>query len=122
MNADLKARWVAALRSGEYKRGSSTLKRALMAGDTFTGLYEHCCLGVLCEVAGVSLVLAPYDGGDLRATHLVKGTNQHGYIDGGARALVDGLSTEHQLKLASINDKCIEDDYEKVIKYIEKEL
>lgn len=43
MNQDIKAQWVAALRSGEYKQGKQRLHHA--EGDTF------CCLGVLCEVA-----------------------------------------------------------------------
>lgn len=41
MNADIKKRWVEALRSGEYKQG-------------FTVLHEgnggFCCLGVLCDI------------------------------------------------------------------------
>lgn len=36
----LKARWVAALRSGEYKQGEGQLRRN----------EEYCCLGVLCDV------------------------------------------------------------------------
>ena len=41
MNPEIKAQWVAALRSGEYKQGNEYLHR----GDTF------CCLGVLCDLA-----------------------------------------------------------------------
>jgi hypothetical protein len=41
MNAELKAKWIAALRSGDYKQGRSRLA-------TVDGGY--CCLGVLCEV------------------------------------------------------------------------
>jgi hypothetical protein len=40
MNPEVKARWVAALRSGEYLQGTSTLR----IGDQF------CCLGVLCDI------------------------------------------------------------------------
>ena len=36
-------KWIAALRSGNYKQGKGYLKK----GDC------HCCLGVLCEVAGI---------------------------------------------------------------------
>jgi hypothetical protein len=42
MNADIKAKWVAALRSGEYQQGRGRLK----TGDAF------CCLGVLCDCYG----------------------------------------------------------------------
>lgn len=42
---ELKAKWLAALRSGDYKQGKNYLHNS--AKDTF------CCLGVLCEVAGI---------------------------------------------------------------------
>jgi len=42
MNAEVKAKWVAALRSGKYKQG----QRALHNRDDDT----YCCLGVLCEL------------------------------------------------------------------------
>ena len=41
MNSEIKATWVAALRSGEYEQGSSRLRN----GNHF------CCLGVLCDIA-----------------------------------------------------------------------
>lgn len=40
MNTDIKAKWVAALRSGEYAQGSQMLR----CGD------EMCCLGVLSDL------------------------------------------------------------------------
>lgn len=40
MNADIKQRWVEALRSGQYKQGQGCLKQ----NDAY------CCLGVLCEL------------------------------------------------------------------------
>lgn len=43
MNADIKAAWVAALRSGEYQQG----KGRLHIVDT----NSYCCLGVLCDLA-----------------------------------------------------------------------
>lgn len=42
MNPEIKAQWVAALRSGDYKQGRSELK-------SYTGYY--CCLGVACDLA-----------------------------------------------------------------------
>jgi hypothetical protein len=41
VNAEIAKKWVAALRSGEYRQSKSQLRR----GDGF------CCLGVLCELA-----------------------------------------------------------------------
>lgn len=47
MDKERKAKWVAALRSGEYEQGSGILH------DKDTNKY--CCLGVLHVVAGVPL-------------------------------------------------------------------
>jgi hypothetical protein len=47
MDAKLKAEWIAALRSGEYRQGLNYLHDS--ERNTF------CCLGVLCRVAGVSI-------------------------------------------------------------------
>lgn len=45
MNKDVKEKWVAALRSGEYQQGVGCLRRHTVAqGD------EFCCLGVLCDL------------------------------------------------------------------------
>lgn len=41
MNPEVKAKWVAALESGEFQQGQGQLRT--MAG-------EFCCLGVLCEM------------------------------------------------------------------------
>lgn len=45
MNAELKAKWLTALRSGEYRQGEECL---FSPQDT-----SYCCLGVLCDVSGV---------------------------------------------------------------------
>lgn len=50
MNRDVKERWVAALRSGEYKQGYSVLR---------DGQERYCCLGVLSEIAVQDGVIAP---------------------------------------------------------------
>lgn len=49
MNPDVKARWLAALRSGEYVQGQGRLRRHDADGTTY-----HCCLGVLCELAAAN--------------------------------------------------------------------
>lgn len=41
---ELRVLWIAALRSGEYRQGKGCLK-------TTDGAY--CCLGVLCQIAGI---------------------------------------------------------------------
>lgn len=40
MNQELKTRWVAALRSGEYQQGRAVLRQNS----------QFCCLGVLCDL------------------------------------------------------------------------
>ena len=44
MNQELKAKWVAALRSGKYKQGKMRLRSE--NGEAY------CCLGLLCEIEG----------------------------------------------------------------------
>lgn len=44
MKAEVAKIWVDALRSGEYTQGRAALKNVSKQG------YEHCCLGVLCEL------------------------------------------------------------------------
>lgn len=47
MNPEVKSKWVAALRSGEYRQGICFLKRDTPAKVPPT----FCCLGVLCDLA-----------------------------------------------------------------------
>lgn len=44
MKQELKTRWIAALRGGEYQQGKGRLRREESMGDSF------CCLGVLCDL------------------------------------------------------------------------
>jgi hypothetical protein len=45
VNNEVKAKWVAALRSGEYKQGLTRLKTVYEGIDP-----KFCCLGVLCDL------------------------------------------------------------------------
>lgn len=47
MNQEIKARWVRALRSGEYLQGSGML----CLRDLINQVDYFCCLGVLCDLA-----------------------------------------------------------------------
>lgn len=49
MDADLKRTWLEALRSGKFRQGTWALKK--LAG--WDNEPYHCCLGVLCEAAGL---------------------------------------------------------------------
>ena len=58
MNQEIKAKWVAALRSGDYVQTEGRLK----------DVFGHCCLGVLCEISkkeggiGIEQNLSETDG------------------------------------------------------------
>jgi hypothetical protein len=49
MDNTLKTKWTAALRSGDYSQTSGLLTRLDLNGNVI----GHCCLGVLCEIAGL---------------------------------------------------------------------
>lgn len=44
MDKELKAKWVAALRSGSYRQGIGVLRNTKDAEPV------HCCLGVVCDI------------------------------------------------------------------------
>ncbi len=46
MNPTIKAKWTAALRSGEFRQGRQVLRNA----PQDDGIRDYCCLGVLCEL------------------------------------------------------------------------
>lgn len=52
-NPDVLEKWIAALRSGDYKQGTGYL--ALKEGDDT----KYCCLGVLCELAVKEGIIPP---------------------------------------------------------------
>lgn len=58
MNAEVKQKWVAALRSGEFNQVCETLRDD--ADDGTSPCF--CCLGVLCELAARDGVIKPWNG------------------------------------------------------------
>lgn len=52
MDKDLKAKWLAALRSGKYRQARERLCTADGA---------MCCLGVLCHIQGADVILLPQE-------------------------------------------------------------
>lgn len=56
MDRELRDKWIAALRSGEYTQGRGELKAIQHDPNYVTPpQVTHCCLGVLCAVAGVDM-------------------------------------------------------------------
>lgn len=47
MNPEIKEKWLAALKSGQYKRGEGFLRQKALTDETQT---LYCCLGVLCDL------------------------------------------------------------------------
>lgn len=90
MDAKLKADWVKALRSGDFKQG----QRALRRGETF------CCLGVLCDVMG-----AEWGGGDdVDLNPRINGELQAYYLAPVALETT-GMTFAQQERLYDMNDE-----------------
>lgn len=119
MNPEIKAQWVAALRSGKYKQGKNVLHNV----DAGT----YCCLGVLCDLAVKAGVISVGSheyhsdaGGDIE----VYGATGDKYAQGGVTlpaevvtwaSLEDGNpnvyvedvdGNEYPQDLAELNDDC----------------
>jgi hypothetical protein len=59
MDPALKAKWLVALRSGNYQQARQALR-----DDHEDGKFSYCCLGVFCEVAGAKWQECEGDGYD----------------------------------------------------------
>lgn len=83
MDKVLKTKWIKALESGDYMQGKSWLRVVSEVGGPIT----YCCLGVLCEVAGLGDTI----------------TNGQQYLDS-EQLLKVGLKESQQIKFATFND------------------
>ena len=99
MKADLKQRWVDALRSGQYQQGFGRLHKQLSNKSYF------CCLGVLCEVAIKEGSISWYPA---NSTHISKDCG-------------DLLDSDIQSTLIDMNDK-YRRTFLEIADYIEKEI
>jgi hypothetical protein len=108
MKKALKARWVAALRSGKFKQTAEALKK-----EEEDGTVGHCCLGVLCEVSPAVAKrtdsAGPYLGG----------WTQQGYLPGEALAYA-GFDEATMIELTMKNDSGL--SFKRIATYIEKNL
>lgn len=87
MNAELKAKWVEALRSGKYKQGRDGLRST-------SG--QHCCLGVLCDVINPAGWSSPRE-------FIFEGDQREMFLPD-ALAKRFGIEFETQSELAALND------------------
>lgn len=108
MDAELKAKWVEALRSGKYLQGITHLRSTSN---------RYCCLGVLCEIAGFD-----WEPDQLAPAFKVKGSPPNT----GTALLWDavltklGLAHEEMGTLASKNDNHV--PFAEIADYIEASL
>lgn len=108
MKTALKAKWVEALRSGEFKQGRGALREE----NDKTGKTEYCCLGVLCAISPA--VSKRQSGGN-------------GYLTDESLAYA-GFDNDIQHTLASLNDDGDLDGtgkswgFKRIATYIEKNL
>jgi hypothetical protein len=112
MDPAVKELWLTALRSGKYKQGTHTLKRINENGT------EHCCLGVLCEIAVAVGVVSEHFGPDEDNASVIHeyGEGRFGYP---SQAVYEWahLDSEDGLTIASLNDHG--DSFAVIASYIE---
>lgn len=113
MDADVKAKWVEALRSGKYLQTQGVLRDA---SD------RHCCLGVLCDITDPADWIwledengAPREGWAYRHG---KGTDTD--ILPGLLGEELGLDTFYEERLTEMNDNG--KSFDEIADYIEKNL
>lgn len=105
MKAEWKKRWMDALRSGEYKQTRGILKWTDADGES-----HYCCLGVLCEIAGLN-----WDG-IKRETEQIPWVV--GYLTGFHGTATPESPRAYNWKLASMNDRG--DTFDTIADWIEE--
>jgi hypothetical protein len=102
MQPELKAKWVAALRSGKYVQAHGRLKDMLANEPAVS----YCCLGVLCDIQGID-------------TNAVQG-----YSDTFNPMGIEGHTIEEGMlnKLVELNDYPPHHNFMEIADYIERNL
>lgn len=132
MDAELKTKWVAALRSGEFRQATGKLRDGDPEGDG----YAFCCLGVLCVVKGAAW--QDYSGLDYEGEDYVT-YSRVPVADGKMLSLGEdeelneqflreiGIPQDEQSTLVGMNDgnekaRLASQPFEKIAAYIESKL
>lgn len=116
MNADVKAKWVAALRSGEYKKGSGNLRAEYPDSPD---PIQYCCLGVLCELSPFeSQTIGYVTEWDENSTYLPPSVQQWAGLDM-CNPVVP--FDDRELTLADVNDRT-EATFDDIANLIEEHL
>lgn len=117
MDQEIKAKWLQALRSGEYEQGEGFLKKTGSDGKT-----KHCCLGVLCELGVIAEVTTQHKDGCCERNAFLSTASGSPYT----RFLPDTVATwadirsETESALARMNDEGKSFAY--IANYIEEHL
>lgn len=113
MNPEIRARWAAALRSGDYEQGHEALRQISPDG----GPDKWCCLGVLCDLAerggtGTVTRLSPGDGADMglwyydgRADYLPEAVREWAGLAESNPYVPDPVLDRNDAPLAVLNDE-----------------
>lgn len=112
MNAKLKARWIKALRSGRYKRGTGALCRVSPKGNK-----KFCCLGVLCDIEHVKFS-DPDSQYGARSYSFGRAGHSLDFLRG---RLGKAVGEEAQQTLAEMND-APRGSFKRIANWIEKNL
>jgi len=109
MDAQLKTKWIEALRSKKYRQIQGSLRE-----ETSAKRYGYCCLGVLCHTMG-----AKWKNGDPLLADLSMQHPEEAYLSFEALRIA-GLNDDTQRKLARMNDD--EKPFVEIADYIETNL
>ncbi len=90
--AELRTKWLAALRSGEYAQGRGRLKN---------NSDEFCCLGVACDVSGLGKWVCSPRG---MPAYLIEGDSVRGLGLPSALRYKLGLTNDQEDELINYND------------------
>lgn len=106
MNQEIKAKWVAALRSGQYKQGKECLRNEEN---------HFCCLGVLCDIID-NTKWRPNNMPDKPFKYGVVGDSDHNYLPTYIARKAELLRNQ-EVDLSLMNDRG--NSFERIAKHIE---
>lgn len=113
MDAKVKGKWLAALRSGKYRQGQS----ALAQRDSSKHV-RYCCLGVLCEITPEAVRDASALS-DLNYSYTYGSDSSDAYLPGSLRNDVN-ITPKQQYALARMNDDGV--SFSEIADWIEERL
>jgi hypothetical protein len=111
MDPEIKAKWLTALRSGDFNQTKYLLKVLLHNKENDQEFCAYCCLGVLCEIAGFKSEKRGY----------TFNFNLNGILEDGIIPPMFGLTEADIRYLVEMNDKG-DDTFDKIADWIEENL